>query len=158
MSPRPDAPHTPTSPSWPGPTWDRGPHIETALARLELVLVVKQHEVGPGNGAVLGKKPGGSGPATPKAYVCSTAGWFQSGHVALPSPRLPMRQPGRSATLVSYCSRTHPTLGFLRKPHTEHSSPRELAPVNQSQCSSVASHSLVLVTQCSTTTPSPAGC
>jgi hypothetical protein len=52
---------TPTSLSLgPGPTWDRGPHVQAALPSLELILVVEQHEVGPGDGAVLGKHVGRS--------------------------------------------------------------------------------------------------
>lgn len=54
--------HPPTPPpAQPGPTWDGGPHVEAALAGLELVLVVEQGEVGPGDGAVL-RRRGGSGP------------------------------------------------------------------------------------------------
>lgn len=47
-----------------GPTWDRRPHVETAFPSLELVFVVEQHKVGPGNGAVLGRDASGLGPVT----------------------------------------------------------------------------------------------
>lgn len=44
-----------------------------------------------------------------------------------PLPRLPLKQLAVSHPSTPFCSRMHPTLGFLRKPQTNHIGPRELA-------------------------------
>lgn len=53
----------PRSSSLPCHTWEGGPHVQAALPCFQLVLVVEEHHVDPGNGTVLrGDRAGGGLP------------------------------------------------------------------------------------------------
>lgn len=102
----------PPNPSRPGPTWDGGPHVEAVFSSLELVLVVKQGEVGPGDGAVLGEHVGGQGRCPGHALLICQVG-PASRPASLPGLRLPERRPASQPPLGSLLL---PTPSFWRNP------------------------------------------
>lgn len=112
---RPDTPTLPTSPSW---LWAHLGQRATlfpgsAAPVLSWSLVVKQHEVGPGNGAVLGKSRVGRGQPPQGLCLLSCRMVPVRPRCALPSPQTPYEAACRVSHIDFHCSQIHPTLGFL---------------------------------------------